>query len=136
MSQENVEIVRRSLDAWNRQDIEGVLAVVDADAEYVNPPSAVEPGTRRGTSELTAVMRAQWEALTDARWEIDRIYDRGDEVIALGRLSRRMPGSDARIEDSALASWTIRGGRVVRVETLGFGRAEVQAALEAVGLSE
>ncbi len=26
MSQENVEIVRRVIDAWNRQDIEGILA--------------------------------------------------------------------------------------------------------------
>ena len=49
MSQENLEIVRRSLDAWNRRDIAGALALVDADAEYVNPASAVEPGTRRGT---------------------------------------------------------------------------------------
>jgi ketosteroid isomerase-like protein len=54
MSQENVEIVRRSVDAWNRRDVEGALGLVNPDAEYVNPPSAVEPGTRRGISELTA----------------------------------------------------------------------------------
>src|SRR5215207_1823738 len=104
MSQENVEIVRRSLDAWNRRDIAGALALADPEAEYVNPASAVEPGTRRGTTELSAVLRAQWETLTDGRWEIDRIYDRGEEVIALGRVSRRMPGSDARIEDQVLTS--------------------------------
>jgi len=102
MSQQTVEIVRRSLDAWNRRDIAGALALVDAEAEYVNPASAVEPRTRRGTSELTAVLRAQWEALTDGRWEIDRIHDRGEEAIAVGRLSRRMPGSDTRIEDQVL----------------------------------
>ena len=136
MSKENEEIVRRSLDAWNRRDIAGALALADAEAEYVNPASAVEPGTRRGTSELIAVLRAQWEALTDGRWEIDRIYDRGDEVIALGRVSRRMPGSDARMEDQVLTSWKISSGKVVRVETLGFGRPEVRSALEAVGLSE
>jgi hypothetical protein len=44
---------------------------------------------------MAAVVREQWELLTDGRWEIDRIYDRGEEVIALGRISRRMPGSDA-----------------------------------------
>ena len=108
----------------------------DAAAEHVNLAWAVEPGTRRGTSELTAVLRAQWEALTDGHWEIDRIYDRGDEVIALGRVSRRMPGSDARIDDQVLTSWRISSGKVVRVETLGFGRAEVQGALEALGLGE
>jgi ketosteroid isomerase-like protein len=86
-----VEIVRRMLDAWNRRDIVGAIAFADAEAEYINPASAVEPGTRRGTTELTAVLRAQWEALTDGRWEIDQI---------------------------------------------GFGRAEVQSALEAVGLRD
>src|SRR4051794_29310581 len=110
MSQENVEVVRAALDAWNRRDIESLLALVDADAEYVNAPGAVEPGTRRGTSELTAVARGQWEALTDGHWQIDQIYDRGEEVIVLGRISRRMPGSDARLEDRVLTSWQFRAG--------------------------
>src|SRR5215212_3212468 len=136
MSQKNLEIVRRSLDAWNRRDIAAALALADAEAEYVNPASAVEPGTRRGTTELTAVLRAQWEALTDGRWEIDRIYDRGEEVIALGRISRRMPGSDARLEGHSLVSYKIRSGKIVRIEVLAFGRDEVQTALEAAGLSE
>src|SRR5215208_5404592 len=111
MSQESDELVRRAVDAWNRQEIdEDLLALLDADAEYVNPASAVEPGTRRGTSEVIAVMRAQWNALTDAHWEIDRIYERDDELIALGRISRRMPGSDARLEDRNLVAWKFRSG--------------------------
>ena len=137
MSQENEEFVRRAVDAWNRQEIdESLLALLDADAEYVNRPSAVEPGTRRGASEVIAVFRAQWEALTDAQLEIDRIYDRDDEVIALGRMSRRMPGSDARLDDRTLTSYKFRNGKVVRIEDLGFGRTEVEAALEALGLQE
>jgi hypothetical protein len=81
-------------------------------------------------------MRAQWELLTDGRWEIDRIYDRGEEVIALGRISRRMPGSDARLEGRSLVSYKLRSGKIVRIEVLAFGRDEVDMALEAAGLSE
>jgi ketosteroid isomerase-like protein len=136
MSQENVEIVRRMVDAWNRRDEEELLALGDPEAEWVNSPTAVEPGTRRGSDELMAVFRTQWEFLLDGRIEIDRIYDRGEEIVALGRLSRRMPEGDARIEDRWLGSWRIREGRVVRTEVLGFGSTEVQGALEAVGLSE
>ena len=44
MSEENVEIVRRLVDAWNRKDLEALLAFAEPDAEYVNAPSAVEPG--------------------------------------------------------------------------------------------
>jgi ketosteroid isomerase-like protein len=136
MSEEKVEIVRRAIDAWNRRDIEALIALGDPESEYVNSPTAVEPGTRHGPDEISAVMRAQWDLLTDGRWEIDRIYDRGEQVIALGRVSRRMPGSDARLEDRVLVSWKIRSGKIVRTEVLGFGRDEVQTALEAAGLSE
>ena len=136
MSEENVEIVRRAIDAWNRRDIEDLLALGDPEGEYVNSPSAIEPGTRRGRDEIAAVMRAQWELLTDGRWEIDRIYDRGEEVIALGRISRRMPGSDARLEGHSLVSYKIRSGKIVRIEVLAFGRDEVHAALETAGLRE
>jgi ketosteroid isomerase-like protein len=136
VSRKNVEIVRRVIDAWNRRDIEDLHALGDPEREYVNSPTAIEPGTRRGRDEITAAMRAQWELLTDGRWEVDRIHDRGEEVIASGRVSRRMPGSDARLEDRVLVSYKIRGGKIVRTEVLGFGRDEVHGALEAAGLLE
>src|SRR6478735_4850714 len=112
MSEENVEIIRRLLDAWNRQDIEGILALVDPEGEYVNAPTAVEPGTRRGHDEIVAVMRKQWEILSDGILEIDRLVDRGDEIIGVGHVSRTMPGSDARITNPLLISWTFRDGKV------------------------
>ena len=136
MSDEKVEIIRRAVDAWNRRDMEDLDAIGDPEREYVNSPTAIEPGTRRGRDEVNAVTRAQWESVTDARAEIDRLYDRGEEVILLGRISRRMPGSDARLEDRVLVSYKFRSGRIFRTEVLGFGRAEVQSALEAAGLSE
>ena len=135
MSQENVEIVRRALDAWNRRDLDTLIAAADPGIEYVNAPTAVEPGTRRGVAEVSAVWRAQWETL-DGRVEVDRFFDHGDEIIALGRLSGGIPGSDARIEDRFLGSWKVRNEKIVRFEALGFGRTEVQAALEAAGLRE
>jgi ketosteroid isomerase-like protein len=64
----------------------------------------------------------QWEILRDGRFEIDRTYGRGEEVIVVGRLSRLMPDGDARIEDRFLGSCTIREGKIVRVEVLGRGR--------------
>jgi ketosteroid isomerase-like protein len=89
MSQENVEIVRRLMDAWNRQDLEGILALTHPEGEYVNAPNAVEPGTRRGHDEFVAVLRKQWEGLPGALQEIDRFHDRGDEIITEGRVLGR-----------------------------------------------
>src|SRR6185295_861140 len=135
MSQENVEVVRRVMDAWNRQEVEDILALADPEVEYVNSPTAVEPGTRRGHDGLAAVARTQWESLPGGRQDIDRLHDRGDEIISVGRVSRLMPGSETRIDVPILLSWTIRDGKVVRIEMLGTG-SEFQKALEAAGLSE
>ncbi len=135
MSQENVEIVRDVLDAWNRQDIQAMLALADPEIEYVNAPAAVEPGTRRGHEGLVAVVRAQWESLPGGRQEIDRLHDRGDEVISVGSVSRLMPGSDARISNPILLSWRIGDGKVTRIEMLATGP-QFRAALEAAGLRE
>jgi ketosteroid isomerase-like protein len=134
MSQENVEIIRRAFDAWNRQDIEGLLALIHPEGEYVNAPTAVEPGTRRGHDEIVAVMQKQWESVPGVRWVIDRFDDRGDEIITVGSFSRTMPGSDARISNPQLISWRFRDGKIIRLEQLGAGPG-FRDALAAAGLS-
>ena len=130
-----MEILHRLIDAWNRQDVEEILDRIDPGAEYVNASTAVEPGTRRGHDAIVAVVRQQWEALPGAHWEIDRLHDRGDEIISVGKISRAMPGSDARIDNPILQSWRFRDGKVIRLEMLGAGP-EFQKALEAAGLSD
>ena len=134
MSRENVEIVHRLVDAWNRQDIDGILALTDPEAEYVNSPQAVEPGTRRGHAELIIVFQKQWEALSGVVQEIDRVHDRGDMIITEGRVSRTMPASDTRISNPLLMSWEFRDGKITRLEQLGAGPS-FPDALEAQGLS-
>jgi uncharacterized protein len=136
MSQENVEIVRRMYDAWNQRDLESALALTDPEFEYINPPTAVEPGTRHGHDGLAEVARAQWEFFADSELEIQRIHDRGEEVLAHLGVARRMPGSDHSIETQSLASWTIRDGKVIRAEILAVGPPDVREALEAAGLRE
>jgi ketosteroid isomerase-like protein len=135
MSQDGrIELIRRALDAWNRRDIEDLLAISTPEIEYVNSPTAVEPGTRRGPQEVTAALQAQWEILLDARQEIDRMVEHGDAIFTLGRVSRRMPGSEARIEQPVVISWKIRAGKLAGLEILGFGGDQVEEALRAAGL--
>jgi ketosteroid isomerase-like protein len=50
MSEENVEIVRKSVDAVNRGDIEEVLRFIDADVEY---HSAIIGGAEGNLTEAT-----------------------------------------------------------------------------------
>ena len=69
MSQENVEIVRRVYEAWARNELPGPARLFDAQIEYVNPPDAVEPGTRHGLVAFTHAVHDAfegWEA-----WQIE-----------------------------------------------------------------
>lgn len=135
MSDENAQIVRRAHDAWSSGDLPRLLALSDADIEYVNSPTAVETGVRHGSEGFAAVLRAQWEVLTDARLEIERMDDRGEDIVTLSRLSRRMPESDARIAVEALILWRVRMGRLIRIEVLGAGTG-VRDALVTEGLNK
>jgi ketosteroid isomerase-like protein len=137
MSEESLEqLARRFFDAWNRQDLDACLAMADPEIEYVNAPSALEPGTRSGHHGLSVVLRKQWEGLgPTARAEVDRVDAQGDEGAVVGRLSREMPGSSSRIEVRGVFRMTLRGGRIARLEQLGAGTS-FDAALRAAGLSE
>jgi hypothetical protein len=91
MSEENVEIVRRMYDAWNRRDEEVAVGFTDPEVEYVNSPTAVEPGTRRGINELRAVLRMQWEFAGRPPGHRPNLRPRGGDHRPVARFS-----SDAR----------------------------------------
>lgn len=122
MTGERVEIVQAFFDAWNRRDLKAALELIVEDFEYVNPPNAVVPGTRRGSEGVADVMTQQWEGLgDDARLEIERLHERDDHLITEARLSRGMPESTARLEVKAVMRWTFEGNRLIRMEVVGAG---------------
>ena len=129
------EVVRRFLDAWNRRDLEAILDLADPEIEYVNAPSAVESGTRRGHDGIETVVVKQWELLGDARVELEWIQPHGERLLGAMRISRVMPDSDAIVDVQGLAAWTLRDGRVWIFEVLGAGT-EYQQALEDAGIGD
>ena len=131
MADARVEAVETFVQAWNRRDLDAALALVGEEFEYVNPPNAVEPGTRSGTEGVTTVLTKQWEGLGDARMVIAQTHLRDDHVITVVQLSRGMPGSVARIENQAVLRWTFDGERMTRTEVLGAGSSFNDALAEA-----
>ena len=116
MPMQDAEVPELILDAWNRRDLEGMLALADPEVEYVNAPDALEPGTRHGHDGLTLVVNAQWEAMPGMRQEIDRIHARDEEFFVEARISRQMPGSEhaGREPDPALDQGSRGKGRPLR----------------------
>ena len=126
MSEENVELVRRIYDAWERD--ESARDFIAADLEYVNPSYAVEPGTRRGSKSL-AVVRDTYE---DFKIKVERIIDAGDETVVLAQYAASGPSSGIPVSGEHGYVWTVEEGLAVRFQ---WFRSHAEA-LKAAGLSE
>jgi ketosteroid isomerase-like protein len=131
MSQENVEIVRGAIEAWNAGDMDALGDVYDPNivVRYADGwPEGSKPNIGR------EVVVRQWEQQRepfdrDTLEEIE-VIDLGDRVVmrqmwrAVGR------GPDLNIEVTTVS--TLRKGKMILLEFF-WDHAE---ALEAVGLSE
>jgi ketosteroid isomerase-like protein len=132
MSQENVEVVRRAIDAFNRRDLDAAIWDNDPDVEVDWSRSrGVEAGVYRG-QEATRVF---WNTFLDM---FERVVVSPDEFIESGEhvlvpnLTRLWGRDGVAVEAHSVSVVTLRDGRILRWR-LYQERAE---ALAAVGLSE
>jgi ketosteroid isomerase-like protein len=81
MSQENVELVRRGIDAFRRAAWEESVSWMSPDVEWHDAPDL--PGARRyvGREGVLAQWKGMAEALDDFTVEIEQIFDAGDQVV-------------------------------------------------------
>jgi ketosteroid isomerase-like protein len=132
MSEENVEIVRRGAESFNRRDIAAILSDLDEDAEWVEDQRYPGAETFRGPSGVERSIRKWWDAWAEIAMEIEETIDLGDRVVLAGRVRARGHDSDVAVDAPFGGVYEFRAGKVVRVRVLG-SRDE---ALEAVELSE
>ena len=126
MSRENVEVVRAIYEAWS--DNRSAAPFIERDLEYINPPEAVEPGTRIGRKYLAAVR----DVYPDFRIQTEQFIDAGDDVVVMATIRGRGLRSQAVAEQRQAYVWTLRNGKAIRFRWFNDPR----QALEAVGLSE
>jgi ketosteroid isomerase-like protein len=133
MSQENVEMVQRAFDAFNRGDRDAAVADVAPDFEYV--ASGAIPGATgkyrgpEGFKRFTGWLLDQFD---EARVELTEVIDAGDQVVVRARSRGRGRRSGAETSWDTWQVWTVRDGKAVR----GEGFTSREEALEAAGLSE
>ena len=131
MSQENVEIVRRCCEAFNRGDYEAALQHLHPTIEYDLrhfPEGRVYHG-REGVREAFRIWLGAWE---DYRQEQQAFIDAGDRVIVCVREHGRGKGSGLELSRSTFGVWELSGGLRLRIS---FYDSKAKA-LEAVGLAE
>jgi ketosteroid isomerase-like protein len=132
MSQENVELFHKGMEAFLRYDIEPLLETSHPEIEWYPFSAQVEgdvayrghEGVRRWWANLNATFE-EFEA------SIDQVRDEGDVVMALGRLRARFRSG---ITLDTEVGWVVRFRDGLAV----WGRAyqSHDEALKAAGLSE
>lgn len=131
MNSDNIEHFHRLTRHWQEHRALPPDALTE-DVEWVSPPDAVEPGTRRGVDGFNDAIASIYEGWEESRFEPERVLAEGDDVVALGelRVRGRTVGVEVTREHGQI--WTFRGGRVARMCWFGTHR----ETLEAAGLSE
>jgi ketosteroid isomerase-like protein len=132
MSQENVEIARRGIYAFNASDIDLFTALTTPDFEWSPSMVAIEGQVFRGSEGI----RAYFASLSGA-WEEflivpGRFRDLTDLVIMLGRLTGRGRNSGVPVNAALGMVFDFRGGKIARIR----GYLDHGEALEAAGLTE
>jgi uncharacterized protein len=131
MSQENVEVVRRGYERFNRTG-EADYSVLDPEIVYDVSRRTFDPLVfhgHDGVREFLALIRDQWASM---RIEPQEFVDAGDMVVVSIRLVG--VGKESGVETAANAAhlWTFRNGKIVRQTVFQT----MEEAIEAAGLSE
>jgi ketosteroid isomerase-like protein len=131
MSEENVEIVRRHIDAYLAGDYKAAIAAYDPEIEYdvsIRPEGRVYRG-HAGIVEALRTWAGTWD---EWKAEIEEIIDAGDDVLVFDHQTGRGKGSGVPLDQHTSMIYSLREGKIVRVTWFRTRR----EGLEAVGLSE
>ena len=133
MPEENVELARDVVHAFNRRDLAALTERFDSEIEWApGGPAAVESALYRGRDEVAGGFAATWEA-----WELfdlqeSDVRDLEDSVLWLGRARLRGGASHVELDQEFAVNLLVRDGKIARIH----GFTTWQAALEAAGLPE
>jgi hypothetical protein len=111
-----VDLVKRSYDAFERGDMDGVLGDMDADIEWQQAQGLPHGGTYHG---LDAVRRNIFDPLAEQWWDEfsavpAEFLEAGGEVVVLGRYRGVAKRTGKQLDVPFVHVWTVRGEKAVR----------------------
>jgi ketosteroid isomerase-like protein len=134
MSQENVDVVRSAVEAFNRGDLDVLTARqwYQPDIEFWEDPHLPEAAVYRGAEAIEGYFRAFLDSFEEYRFEVEEILDADDHVVVFNRQRARGKGSGAEVDMRNAWVFSFRDRKIQRI-TPYWDRDQ---ALEAVGLTE
>jgi ketosteroid isomerase-like protein len=111
-----IDLVKRSYDAFERGDLDGVLGDMDPEIEWQQAQGLPHGGTYHGVDE---VRRNIFDPLEEQWWDEfsavpTEFLDAGGEVVVLGRYVGVAKETGKHLDVPFVHVWTVRGERAVR----------------------
>jgi ketosteroid isomerase-like protein len=133
MSQENLEIMRSGIAAWNRRDAQLWLTYAAPEIEWVPAgPAAVEQDIYNGYDEVARGLAAVWDTWEVFEFGESEVRDLGDSVLWLGHVKMRGGTSHVQLDQEFALHSVVREGKFIRVRAfLSWGEAIEAARPEA-----
>jgi ketosteroid isomerase-like protein len=131
MSANDVEIVRRVMDAYERGDLEAQLALLHPEVELVEWPAGPDPQTYRGHGGVVRAYESWSEAWESLSWDLNEIVDNSGWVFVALQMRAKGRGSAIEIVSETFNVFTLRDGLI----TKGQFFTDREEALEAAGLA-
>jgi ketosteroid isomerase-like protein len=132
MSTENIDLVRRVIEASKRGEMDEVFAAYHPEIEWrISELPTLSPDFEpvyRGHEGIRTFWRTWGEAWETPSFEYEEFIDAGETVVSI--LSQRVRGRASGIElewNSYAQNWTIKDGKIVRVQFFA-SRAEALAS--------
>jgi ketosteroid isomerase-like protein len=132
MAQDNIEIIRKSYEAFQSRQFDLAVKDWDSGGEWM-PAMAGEVESRvyRGPAGVRRYIDELFESFSEVRLKDLEFRAFGDRVLALYRLRVEGRDSGVEIDQPGGAVYELRGGKIVR----GRSYLSHSEPLEAVGLS-
>ena len=131
MSEENVEVVRRMLDAFLTADLETALSFYAPDVEW-DGTNLPDGQVGRGHEAILDHVTRWAEAWDDWSVEVERVVEAGSDQVIVFLRERGRSDSGLTMDERHAELYTLRNGKIVRRR----GFSDPGQALEAAGLSE
>ena len=116
MSEENVEAYKRGLDAFNRRDVEAMMAELDPEiVMHLALPAMFEgeAAALHGHDECREFVRNLDEAFAEFQVEISEIRDLGERLVTIGHLRGRGKVSGAEVDSPVGYVVEFRNGKAL-----------------------
>jgi uncharacterized protein len=126
-----LSVVQAMYEAVNNRDWDAGFGLLADDFEWHEPAQAFHAGTHRGFDEIRQRLEDQLEVFDELTIEPLEFHERGELIAVPVRQRARGEASGAEVEIRIGHLWTVRGGKIARLDVFAARDDALRAAEQA-----